>query len=87
MDRGGPRASGIGDELVAAITAAMCDGDCSRLMLGAVLVTTLLLADICLVSHGPDAPSGILRSFAGSGSNVVRLVTLLRPTPANEAAA
>lgn len=47
LDRGSPRDSGIGEELVEAITAAMCDGDCSRLKLGVVLLIGPLLVRAC----------------------------------------
>ncbi len=88
LDRGSPRDSGIGEELVEAITAAMCDGDCSRLSFGAVFLIEPLLADTCRpFCSGPESPTGLLRSFAGTVSKVVRRVTLFRPPPANEAAA
>jgi len=88
LDRGSPRDSGIGEELVAAITAGMCDGDCSRLKLGAVLLIGPLLADTCCpICPIPESPTGLFRSLAGIVSKVVRLITLFRPPPANEAAA
>lgn len=88
LDRGSPQDSGIGEELVAAITAAMCDGDCSRLKLDAVFLAGPLLANACFpICPGPESPMGPLRSFDEMVSKVVRLVTLFRPPPANEAAA
>lgn len=88
LERGSPQDSGIGEELVAAITAAMCDGDCSRLDLGAAFLTGPFLVDPCFpICIGPECPIGLLRSLVGMISKVVCLVTLFRPPPANEAAA